>query len=110
MRIKNYRYQNITVKGHLDKRLFEGVAAIKDNNAELNLNGIIDFNNKTPRFDLVADVTKANLKNLKLTKDSITFRGKLNLNFASNSLDIFTTFSTVKPNFSNSTGPGAEAP
>lgn len=86
---KNYRYQNITVKGHLDKRLFEGMAAMKDNNAELNLNGIIDFNNKTPRFDLVADVTKANLKNLKLTKDSITFRGKLNLNFASNSIDNF---------------------
>jgi hypothetical protein len=86
---KNYRYENIVVKGKFDKRLFEGVASIDDANADLTLNGIIDFNSKTPRFDLVADVVKANLKNLKLTKDSITFAGKLNFNFAGNSIDNF---------------------
>ena len=41
---KNYRYQNIVVKGKLDKKLFEGVASIRDANADLTLNGIIDFN------------------------------------------------------------------
>ncbi|MDZ4794369.1 MAG: hypothetical protein SGI83_08850 [Bacteroidota bacterium] len=85
----NYRYQNITVKGKLDKTLFEGVASMKDENADLTLNGVIDFNKKTPRFDLVADVIHSNLKNLKLTKDSLTFAGKLNINFAGNSLDNF---------------------
>lgn len=85
----NYRYQNITVKGKLDKKLFEGVASMRDENAELDLNGVIDFNGKTPRFDLVADIGKADLKKLKLTSDSITFRGKLNFNFTSNSIDNF---------------------
>ena len=85
----NYRYKNIVVKGKLDKKLFEGVASIRDNNADLNLNGVIDFNAKTPRYNLIADVTTVNLKNLKLTKDSIVFAGKLNINFAGNSVDNF---------------------
>lgn len=85
----NYRYENISIKGQLNKKLFEGVASIRDKNADLDLNGVIDFNGTTPRFDLIADVTKADLHNLKLTKDSITFRGKLNFNFTSNSIDNF---------------------
>ncbi len=85
----NYRYENIVVKGKLDKKLFEGTASIRDKNADLDLNGIIDFNGKTPRFDLIADVSRADLRNLKITKDSITFRGKLNFNFTSNSIDNF---------------------
>ena len=85
----NYRYKNISVKGKLDKQLFEGVASMRDDNADLTLNGIIDFNEKIPRFNLIADVISSNLKNLKLTKDSIGFAGKLNINFTGNSLDNF---------------------
>lgn len=86
---KNYRYENISVKGRLDKKLFEGFAAIRDENANLDLNGIIDFNSSTPRFDLIADVAMINFKNLKLTKDSIGFSGKLNFNFTSANIDNF---------------------
>lgn len=86
---KKYRYENIVIKGKFEKKQFEGVASIDDANADLTLNGVIDFNNKTPRFDLVADVRKANLKNLQLTNDSITFAGKLNFNFTSNNIDNF---------------------
>lgn len=85
----NYRYKNIAVKGKLDKKLFEGLASIHDENADLTLNGVIDFNGKTPGFNLVADVAKTNLKNLHLTQDSIEFKGKLNFNFTGNSLDNF---------------------
>lgn len=86
---KNYRYENILVKGRLNKKLFEGFASIRDENADLDLNGVIDFNSKTPRFDLIADVATINFKNLKLTKDSISFRGKLNFNFTSANIDNF---------------------
>jgi hypothetical protein len=86
---KDYRYQNIVLKGKLEKELFEGIASIRDDNAEIDLNGIIDFNKKTPLFNLEATVTKANLKNLKLTKEDYTFRGKLDLNFNGNTIDNF---------------------
>ena len=85
----DYRYENIAIKGKLNKKLFEGTASMRDKNAELDLNGVIDLNAKTPRFDLIADITKANLKNLHFTKDSIDFKGKLNVNFAGNNLDNF---------------------
>lgn len=85
----NYRYENITVKGKFDKKLFEGVASIDETNADMTLNGIIDLNGKSPRFDLLADVRKANLKNLNLTPDSVTFAGKLDLKFTSDNIDNF---------------------
>ena len=85
----NYRFENIIVKGKLDKKLFEGTASIRDANADLDLNGVLDFNTQTPRFDLIAAVRSSNLKNLNLTKDTITFSGKLNMNFAGNNLDNF---------------------
>lgn len=86
---KGYRYNNISVDGRLDKKMFEGVATIKDDNADLTLNGIIDFNGKLPRFNLLADVTKADLHKLNLTKDSISFRGKASLDFTSTTIDNF---------------------
>ncbi|MBL7731640.1 MAG: translocation/assembly module TamB domain-containing protein [Chitinophagaceae bacterium] len=91
----NYRYENITVKGQLNKKLFEGLASMRDKNADLDLNGVIDFNGETPRFDLVADVNHANLRNLKLLKDSVTFKGKLNFNFTSSTLDNFLGYARI---------------
>ncbi|HYM94819.1 MAG TPA: translocation/assembly module TamB domain-containing protein, partial [Chitinophagaceae bacterium] len=85
----DYRYSNITINGTLDKKLFDGIASIDDPNAEISMNGKIDFNGKYPVFDLSADVKKAYLRRLNLIKDSISFKGKLNLNFTGDNLDNF---------------------
>lgn len=84
-----YRYENITMNGRLDKKMFEGVASLKDKHADFTMNGTIDFNSKTPRFDLIAKVEKAELKSLRLTKDSLTFKGNLTLNFTGKNIDDF---------------------
>ena len=86
---KNYRYNNISIKGKLDKKLFDGTAAINDAHLQLDMSGLIDFNSNTPRFNLLAKVEKANLKDLNITRDSIDFSGKLNFNFTSSSIDDF---------------------
>lgn len=85
----DYRYTNISVKGKLDKKLFDGAASINDPEAALTLNGLIDFNSDVPVFNFKADVQKANLKNLKLTKDDIAFTGKFNLDFTGSTIDNF---------------------
>ncbi len=86
----DYRYHNIKIeKGTLEKETFDGKLSITDENAELTLNGLINFNKKTPVFNFVADVAKANLKNLKLTRDSLEFTGKFNLDFTGNNIDNF---------------------
>jgi hypothetical protein len=84
-----YRYTNISVKGKLDKQLFDGAASINDPEAELTLNGLLDFNSKVPVFNFTADVKKAHLKNLKLTDDDIAFNGKFNLDFTGDNIDNF---------------------
>jgi hypothetical protein len=86
---KGYRYDNITLKGKLDKKRFEGDASIKDEETDLTLNGLIDFNSKTPTFNFLADVQKANLKKLNLTTEDISFKGKFNLNFSGSTIDNF---------------------
>jgi hypothetical protein len=85
-----YRYHNISIeKGKLDKNQFDGAVSIHDENAELTLNGLIDFNKKTPVFNFLAEVKKANLKNLNLTRDDLAFTGKFNLDFTGDNIDNF---------------------
>ena len=93
---KGYRYDNLSINGKLDKKKFEGIASIKDEETELTLNGLIDFNGQTPVFNFLADVTKANLEKLNLTKDAIGFAGKLNLKFSGSTLDDFLGNATIK--------------
>lgn len=86
----DYRYRNIAIeKATLDKEKFIGAASISDENAELTINGLIDFNKKTPVFNFVADVKTARLKNLKLTNDNLEFNGKFNLDFTGSNIDDF---------------------
>ena len=86
---QQYRYHNITLKGKLDKKLFDGIASIDDPNLDFTLNGVIDYNQKVPRFDLLADLRYAQLKSLHITKDDIRAKGKFNLDFISNDIDNF---------------------
>jgi hypothetical protein len=84
-----YRYHNIAVDGRLEKNMFEGVASVKDENADLLLNGVIDLNNKSPRIRLLAGVEKADLLRLRLLNDSIQFSGNADLDMTTLSLDNF---------------------
>lgn len=84
-----YRYTNISVKGRLDKKLFDGTGSINDPALELAMNGLIDFNSKTPVFNFKADVKNVDLKKLQLSKDDISFNGKFNLDFTGDNIDNF---------------------
>ncbi|HEY6504229.1 MAG TPA: translocation/assembly module TamB domain-containing protein [Chitinophagaceae bacterium] len=85
----DYRYTNITIKGKLDKKLFNGMASINDPEAVLTMNGLIDFNSKVPVFNFIADAQKINLKNLNLLKEDIGFSGKFKLDFTGDNIDNF---------------------
>ncbi len=86
---KGYRYDNIILKGQLDKNRFEGNASINDEEAEITLNGLIDFNSTIPTLNFLADVKKANLKKMNLLKEDISFIGKFNLDFSGDNIDNF---------------------
>ncbi|QEC43524.1 translocation/assembly module TamB domain-containing protein [Pseudobacter ginsenosidimutans] len=84
-----YDYRNIEVKGTVAKRLFNGELMVNDSNLIAKLNGLVDFSKQLPEFNFDADISKINLKNLKLAKDSIEGYGKFDFDFTGNNIDNF---------------------
>ncbi|MEO7534977.1 MAG: translocation/assembly module TamB domain-containing protein [Ferruginibacter sp.] len=85
-----YDYQNVIIKGDFQKRLFTGLVSIDDPNIKLDyLKGSIDLSGKDPHFAFDANLSKADLKKLKLTLDDFTLAGHFNINFAGSNIDQF---------------------
>ena len=85
----NYHYENITAKGSLSKKIFNGDFSIKDTNAVAALHGIVDLSGKVPRFNFIAEVDTLNLKPLNLLNENYAFKGKLDFNFTGDNVDNF---------------------
>ncbi len=68
LQVKGYTYHNLTVKGEMAKKLFNGSLIVRDENADFDFNGKVNYQDKLPVFDFVADVRKANLAKLNLVK------------------------------------------
>jgi hypothetical protein len=87
--VNNYNYQNIVIKGTVAKRLFNGEVISNDPNLMARLNGLIDFSKQVPTFNFDAEISKADLHNIKLTNDSIEVKGKFRMNFTGSNIDNF---------------------
>lgn len=85
----NYHYENMKMKGTLNKKIFDGDFSINDTNAVASLKGIVDLSNEIPKFNFVANVDTINFKPLHLLSDNYSFKGKLDFDFSSNSIDNF---------------------
>lgn len=93
----NYTYQNITTKGNFSKKQFNGDFVIKDPNADLHINGLIDLSGPKPLFRATAEVNYANLKALQLPTEDATLKGNFRLNIEGSSLeDLLGTASITK--------------
>ena len=86
----NYTYQNIKINGDFEKKLFVGHLSIDDPNLKIsNLDGALNLSQKDISFNLIADVQKANLRNMKLVNSNLSFSGMFSLNFTGNNIDNF---------------------
>lgn len=85
----NYTYQNITAKGKLKNRIFDGDFSINDPNAELTLQGLINLAGDVPQFNAVADVQKLNLQELNFSREPVNLAGNFNLQFNGKSIADF---------------------
>jgi hypothetical protein len=85
----DYNYQNITAKGQLKNRMFNGDFLMKDPNADLHIVGLIDLRGKQPLFNANADIEYANLKVLQLSNDDLVLKGKFDVDFSGRSLSEF---------------------
>lgn len=87
--LHDYLYHHITTQGTFDKRLFTGLMQVADTNLALDFAGSVDFNREAPAFQFRSSVQRSDLRALHLTEDSITFTGKLDLNFTGLNIDNF---------------------
>lgn len=64
----NYTYNNISIDGEVDKKLFAGNVGINDQNLNMNFRGEVNLNERVPKLDFTANIIKANLHRLGLLK------------------------------------------
>jgi hypothetical protein len=86
---KGYTYKDVEINGTFNKKLFNGKFVSKDPNLLVNLDGLIDLNTASPRFDFTANVERASLQKLNLYHRNIEFNGKFHVNFTGTNIDDF---------------------
>ncbi len=89
LEVSGYNYQNITVKGTVAKRLFNGELTSDDPNLQFQMIGLVDLSKDIPQFNFDANITKADLKMIRLMKDSVEVAGKFRFNFSGDNIDNF---------------------
>ncbi len=85
-----YTYANIVANGNLQRKSFNGELEIDDPNLAFTSNVEIDFRKSQPLFNIVGDLSKANLKALHFIQDKIEIAGLLDVNFTGKDIDNFT--------------------
>lgn len=84
---RNHNYSDITIDGRLAKKSFDGTLRVLDEFLAGTFDGNVDFSNTIPKFLFNADLEKADLKAMNLTKDALTISGKLQANFSGKKID-----------------------
>lgn len=89
VRLLNNEFNDITIKGNLNNRLFNGNLAMNDELAVLNFKGMVDFTDKIPEFNFTADLKEAYLAKLNLWDhdQSSKISTHMDLNFKGSNLD-----------------------
>jgi hypothetical protein len=90
IQFNGYNYKNININGDFEKKLFMGHLSIDDPNLSIpSFDGALNLSSKDVGFKFLADVKKANLKNLGLVPNNMSFSGLLDFNFTGNNIDNF---------------------
>lgn len=84
----DYEYNKIKVTGILRNQLFDGVLLCNDENFRFDFQGLANFGQRENKFNFVAAVDYADLKELNFINDSISiFKGHVDMDIEGNNLD-----------------------
>ncbi|WP_420322271.1 translocation/assembly module TamB domain-containing protein [Flagellimonas sp.] len=84
----DYMYNNLRVSGILKDQLFDGSLVSRDENFRFDFKGLADFGADENKFNFIASVDHANLKELNFINDSVSiFKGNLNMDIEGSTLD-----------------------
>lgn len=85
--LKGHPYQNITVEGQVAQQLWEGTMQVRDQALNVDLAGQADLSGPQPAFDVMADVTRAQLARMNLMKEPFMLRTKVAAQFTGSHID-----------------------
>ncbi len=85
------RYNEIILTGNLSDMKFSGDLKVRDDNINLDFNGILDYSSNIPGYNFLANIKNAKLQKLNLLKgdSSMNLSTRLNFNLIGNKLDNF---------------------
>ncbi len=87
LNLYGYDYKGISIKGLIDKKMFNGKLAVKDDNIDLSFDGNIDFNEKLPRYNFDIVLSKLNLKPLQFDTLDGNISSRIGVTMMGNKLD-----------------------
>ncbi|MFD2098888.1 translocation/assembly module TamB domain-containing protein [Flagellimonas iocasae] len=88
LQFNNYEYNNIKISGILKDQLFDGTLLCNDENFRFDFKGLADFGGSENKFNFIAAVDYADLKELNFIDDSISiFKGHVNMDIEGRTLD-----------------------
>lgn len=89
LRVLDYPYNDISLKGEFDKQMFNGELAMQDENIGLIFQGEINLRDEIPNFKFFSEITDAYPVKLNLIERDSSFRvnTKLDINFSGNSIN-----------------------
>nr|WP_313809970.1 translocation/assembly module TamB domain-containing protein [Allomuricauda sp.] len=83
-----YMYNNLRVSGILKEQLFDGSLVSNDDNVRFSFKGLADFGDDANKFNFIASVDHADLKQMNFINDSVSiFSGDLNMDIEGSTLD-----------------------
>ncbi len=82
-----YRYQNVSLNGVFDNKLFDGNISIYDRHVDLNFSGSVDLKPELPLFNFYANLKNTDLRALNLYKDSLIIDARISTNFSGSGLE-----------------------
>jgi len=83
-----YTYNNIVLNGNFKLPYYKGELSVNDPNLSMTFDGMVDLSNKVNKYDFHLNVENADLRKLKIVKDSISyFRGDAVVSVTGNSIE-----------------------
>lgn len=86
---ESYNYHNVTVNGVIADRFFKGKLFSTDPNANLDLNGSVDFSQRKPKINAETTIRNLDLNKLNLSKDSIQIKSIVEMKFEGDKVENF---------------------
>ena len=92
IKYNDYLYKNIKITGEINEKLFNGNIICKDENANFDINGLINLKNDITEIEIRSNINKLNLNklNLVINNDTNIISSKIIINVKGKSIDDLT--------------------